>query len=245
MDNIVTTISNGLCVDSTQIFSTGWSYGGAMSYSLACSRPSTFRAVAVLSGAQLSGCNGGKTPVAYLGAHGVHDSVLAISLGRQIRDTFVSANGCQAQSPREPNQGSLTHIKTQYSGCKAGYPVTWIAFDGDHMPAPIDGAQGNSGRSYIPGETWSFFSQFSSGGSSTTTSGTTTTTTSGTTTTSTTTSTTTAPPSSCTVALVSLHHLLCLHFLIYWLQYGQCGGSGYTGCKTCGQGTCKYSNDCE
>ncbi|KAI0835228.1 lytic polysaccharide monooxygenase [Hypoxylon sp. FL0890] len=26
-------------------------------------------------------------------------------------------------------------------------------------------------------------------------------------------------------------------------QYGQCGGSGYSGCTTCGQGTCKKLND--
>ena len=41
----------------------------------------SFRAVAVLSGANLSGCNGGTQPVAYFGIHGIHDSVLNISNG--------------------------------------------------------------------------------------------------------------------------------------------------------------------
>ena len=136
---------------------------------MACSRPNVFRAVAVLSGAQLSGCNGGTTPVAYLGVHGIHDSVLNISQGRSLRDKFVSVNGCAAQSPAEPSQGSLKHVATSYSGCKSGYPVRWIAFDGDHMPAPVDGATGNSANSYVAPETWNFFSQFASGDPGTTT----------------------------------------------------------------------------
>jgi len=39
-DMMIKTIDEQLCVDETQRFATGWSYGGAMSFSLACSRPS-------------------------------------------------------------------------------------------------------------------------------------------------------------------------------------------------------------
>ena len=39
-DLMIKTIEDQLCVDETQRFATGWSYGGAMSFSLACSRPS-------------------------------------------------------------------------------------------------------------------------------------------------------------------------------------------------------------
>ena len=121
-DDISRQIENDLCVDTTQRFALGWSYGGAMSYAVACARPTVIRAVAVLSGANLSGCNGGTQPVAYFGIHGIYDSVLNISQGRSLRDTFVRNNGCTAQSPREPSRGSLTHITTAYSGCRAGYP---------------------------------------------------------------------------------------------------------------------------
>lgn len=76
---------------------------------MACARPTIIRAVTVLSGANLSGCNGGTQPVAYFGIHGIYDSVLNISQGRQLRDTFVRNNGCTAQSPRKPSRGSLTH----------------------------------------------------------------------------------------------------------------------------------------
>jgi poly(3-hydroxybutyrate) depolymerase len=163
VDNLASLIEGDLCVDTSQLFALGWSYGGSMSYAVACARPSVFRAVAVLSGANLSGCNPGTQPVAYLGIHGIHDSVLNISLGRSIRDTFVRNNGCTAQNPPEPAQGSLTHIVTAYAGCRAGYPVEWAAFDGDHTPEPVDGSTSTSGaRTWTYPEIWKFFSQLPS-----------------------------------------------------------------------------------
>jgi poly(3-hydroxybutyrate) depolymerase len=162
VDAMVSRITSGLCVDTSQVFATGFSYGGAMSYALACSRASVFRAVAVYSGANLSGCNGGTQPVAYMGLHGLRDNVLPISSGRALRDTFVRANGCAAQNPPEPANGSLTHIITTYSGCRSGYPVVWAAFDGGHDPGPIDGSTGSGWRTWTSGAVWQFFSQFGS-----------------------------------------------------------------------------------
>ena len=161
VDDMLRLIETDLCVDTTQRFATGWSFGGAMSFALACARPTVFRAVAVLSGAQLSGCSGGTMPVPYLGIHGIRDSVLNISLGRSLRDTFVRNNGCTPQNPPEPAQGSLTHIITNYSGCRAGFPVEWAAFDEDHNPVPADGMTGFQGaRTWVPAEVWRFFTQF-------------------------------------------------------------------------------------
>jgi poly(3-hydroxybutyrate) depolymerase len=163
VDNLTSLIEGDLCVDTSQLFALGWSYGGSMSYAVACARPTVFRAVAVLSGANLSGCNPGTQPVAYLGIHGIHDSVLNISLGRGIRDTFVRNNGCTPQNPPEPAQGSLTHIITTYAGCRAGYPEEWAAYDGDHTPEPVDGSTSTSGaRTWTYPEIWRFFSQLPS-----------------------------------------------------------------------------------
>ncbi|MFG2167210.1 cellulose binding domain-containing protein [Micromonospora chersina] len=161
VDDMIRQLDAGLCVDTTQRFAVGFSYGGAMSYAIACARPTVFRAVAVQSGGQLSGCSGGTQPVAYLGVHGIRDSVLNISGGRTLRDRFVRNNGCAAQNPAEPAQGSLTHRVTTYSGCSAGHPVVWAAFDEGHIAAPQDGAAGDSGyRTWVPGVVWSFFTQF-------------------------------------------------------------------------------------
>ncbi|WP_246159294.1 cellulose binding domain-containing protein [Catellatospora sichuanensis] len=161
VDDLIRLVEGDLCVDTSQVFAMGWSYGGAMSYALACARPTVFRAVVVYSGANLSGCSGGTQPVAYFGIHGTHDSVLNISSGRSVRDTFVRNNGCTAQSPREPAQGSLTHITTVYAGCRAGYPVQWAAFDGDHAPHPVDGTTATSGtRTWTSAAVNTFLAQF-------------------------------------------------------------------------------------
>jgi poly(3-hydroxybutyrate) depolymerase len=171
VDDMVKEIEAGLCVDTTQLFASGFSYGGAMTYAIACARPTVFRGVVVYSGANLSGCQGGKQPIAYFGVHGLRDSTLPISTGRSLRDQFVKNNGCTPQNPREPAQGSLTHVVTYYAGCKAGYPVVWGAFDGPHAPNAVDG----SADPYAPGAkswtqrvVWSFITQLGSSASPTT-----------------------------------------------------------------------------
>ncbi|MFI9428554.1 cellulose binding domain-containing protein [Streptomyces achromogenes] len=161
VDDMIRRIEADLCVDQTQRFALGFSYGAAMSYSLACSRATVFRAVAVQSGGVLSGCDDGTRPIAYLGVHGLRDNVLGISGGRAMRDRFVRNNGCTPQNPPEPAQGSLTHRVTAYAGCSAGHPVVWAAFDEGHIAAPQDGAPGDSGpRTWLPQEIWKFFTQF-------------------------------------------------------------------------------------
>src|SRR3569833_2254776 len=164
-DDMVRMIENDLCVDTTQLFAMGFSYGGGMSYAVACARATVFRAVVVYSGAQLSGCSGGTQPIGYFGIHGVSDNVLNISSGRSLRDTFVRNNGCAAQNAPEPAAGSGRHITTVYS-CRAGYPVQWAAFDGGHGPGPVDGCTGceDGARTWTKAEAWRFISSFGSGG---------------------------------------------------------------------------------
>jgi len=154
IDNIIKTVEADLCIDENLRFSTGFSYGGAMSFSLACSRPKIFRAVAVISGSLLSGCAGGKDPVPYLGIHGGSDSILPYRGGIMIRDQFVKANGCKAVDTPAP-KGSRQSIKTVFEGCSKESPLWWIAHDGDHTPTPRD-----SKGFFAPEETWKFFSQF-------------------------------------------------------------------------------------
>ncbi|MEV6710856.1 cellulose binding domain-containing protein [Lentzea sp. NPDC051208] len=176
VDDLVNRLDSGLCIDTTQRFAGGFSYGGGMSYAVACARANVFRAVIAYSGAQLSGCDGGTQPIGYMGIHGISDNVLGIGLGRGLRDTFVRNNGCTPQNAPEPRAGSRTHIVTNYSGCRAGYPVVWAAFDGGHTPGPIDSG-GDGWRTWTSGEVWKFITQFPGGGGPTSTTTTTTTTT--------------------------------------------------------------------
>ncbi len=156
-DAILSQVKSELCIDQSRIFANGFSYGAGMSYAIACARANVFRGVALYAGAQLSGCSGGTTPIAYFAAHGLSDSVLSIANGRTLRNRFVTLNGVTAQNPPEPAVGSGTHICTKYSGGSPSYPVTWCAFDGDHNPNPHDRGQGTS---WVPQEVWNFIIQF-------------------------------------------------------------------------------------
>lgn len=159
MKEILNATDANLCIDEKLRFSTGFSYGGGMSYSIACSLSKQFRAVAVQSGALLSGCDGGTDPIAYYAQHGVSDQVLPIAGGRQLRDNFVKVNGCTAQTPPEPAKGSKQKILTKYTGCKDDKPVWWTAFDGDHTPINADGTS-NREKTWTYKSVWDFLSQF-------------------------------------------------------------------------------------
>ena len=148
---------SGLCIDENRIFSTGFSFGGMMSFAAGCSSTSMMRAIAPMAGnIMVAGCGDGTRPVAVLGFHGDHDGVVDISGGEAGRDAFIERNGCTTQTmPAQPNwcDGLAGNFQPctclAYQGCKAGYPVTWCEYNADHMPAP------SSGKTL-----WNFFSQF-------------------------------------------------------------------------------------
>lgn len=156
VDDILAAASADLCFNTDQIFSTGFSYGGAISYALACARPQVFRAVAVMSSNPISGCDGGTEPIAYYHQHGTKDQALPFRGALPMRDKYVKLNGCKPVSP-DPAPPAGGHVKIVYEGCKPKYPVTWVAFDGDHTPSPRDSGVTTT---FAPSEIWAFLSQF-------------------------------------------------------------------------------------
>ena len=158
VDAILKTVSDDLCIDTSRVFSTGFSYGAAMSYALACARADVFRAVAVMSGNPLSGCDPGTKPIGYYQQHGTNDTVLSIARATPMRDKFARLNGCQALSI-EPQAAAVGIAKAVYNGCNSEFPTTWVVFDGPHTPA-FRPAGSNS--SFSPTEVWGFLSQFQS-----------------------------------------------------------------------------------
>jgi poly(3-hydroxybutyrate) depolymerase len=160
-DAVVAEIEQNFCVDTSKIFATGWSFGGAMSYETACARPlgaanGYIRAVAVYSGSpQITAgpCPPSKA-VAYYASHGTQDSVLPYSGGVTMAQNFAAANGCTWATPM---QATGNHVCTNEVGCRAGYPVEFCSFVGPHTPDPTDPGQS---RSWEYQNVWNFFSQF-------------------------------------------------------------------------------------
>ena len=151
IDAIIQQVEDDLCVDQESRFSTGFSWGGGMSYSLACSRANDFRAVSVLSGGVISGCDGGQDSIAYLGIHGINDPVLPFQGGVELADQFAQNNGCQGSNGvGQPASGSHGSIRTDFESCSK--PVSFIAYDGGHDAAPL-----GVGNALAPDATWEFF----------------------------------------------------------------------------------------
>jgi len=160
-DAVVAELEQNFCIDTNRIFATGWSYGASMSYKTACERPLSggmngyIRAVAVYSGAQLSGTCSPNQSVAFFASHGTQDSVLNYDGGVLLAQNFSTANGCSWMTPTRVSSGA--HVCTDETGCKTGYPVRFCSFLGAHTADPDNG---DSGGSWVYQEVWDFFSQF-------------------------------------------------------------------------------------
>jgi polyhydroxybutyrate depolymerase len=93
-DALLASISKEYCVDQARVFSTGYSFGGMMSNSLACSRGSKLRAFAPMAGAFFDGTKSCATPVPAWIAHATNDNVVSYSSGQAARDIWLKTNGC-------------------------------------------------------------------------------------------------------------------------------------------------------
>lgn len=133
-----------LCIDLDRIFSTGFSYGGMMSFAIACEMGDVFRALAPMSGALYSGCGNGTDPIALFGTHGTSDNVVPIGDGRTALQEVLDRNHCSSETSPTTPSGCVT-----YQGCDEGYPVTWCEFDGGHSP-----------QRWSSQPVWDFFSSF-------------------------------------------------------------------------------------
>lgn len=161
-DDILAQLKGGLCIDTTRIFATGFSFGGAMSIALACTRADVFRGVAFFSGADLTNsCPTTLTkPIAYYASQASGDAsgTPIPTSGRIKQAQFAAVNGCtaEANSTTFPAAGKA-HTCTVYKNCKAGYPVVYCVFDGPHGWEPVDPGQSTS---WNPPEAWKFITQF-------------------------------------------------------------------------------------
>ncbi|HTV17811.1 MAG TPA: prolyl oligopeptidase family serine peptidase [Polyangiaceae bacterium] len=165
-DDMLAAISADLCIDTSRVFTTGFSYGAGMSVALACVRPEKFRAAVVYAPAFISGVQPAQctTPIAFFQSHGVDDPVIDFATGTSVRDTFARLNGCTATTPPVPDADG--HTCVSYEGC--ALPTRFCSFgagEGNpfntslrgHYPTSKDPGQATS---WVPAEAWAFITQF-------------------------------------------------------------------------------------
>jgi polyhydroxybutyrate depolymerase len=140
---ILSKLNANLCIDSERIFSTGFSFGGMMSYTVGYEFDE-FRAIAPCSG-DLQVIPHDETytaPLPILAFHGDKDDFVTTARGRAARDKYLARNKCTTQTmPASPSPC------VEYQGCSA--PTFWCEFSGGHNT-----------WSEQPKAIWKFFSQF-------------------------------------------------------------------------------------
>jgi polyhydroxybutyrate depolymerase len=136
-------LNANLCIDSARIFSTGFSFGGMMSYAVGYEFD-VFRAIAPCSG-DLQVIPHKQTftaPLPIMAFHGDKDDFVTTARGRAARDKYLARNKCGTTTmPAMPSPC------VEYQGCSA--PTFWCEFPGGHSP-----------WSEQPKAIWKFFSQF-------------------------------------------------------------------------------------
>ena len=104
-DLLLESISKDYCVDQARVFSTGYSFGGIMSNSLACDRGSKLRAFAPMAGAFFDGAKSCPTPVPAWIVHASNDPTVTFASGQAARDIWLKTNGCTTTTmPTTPSQ---------------------------------------------------------------------------------------------------------------------------------------------
>jgi poly(3-hydroxybutyrate) depolymerase len=120
-DDMVKLISDNYCIDMSNLITSGFSWGGGMSYELACARASTksntagyaFRAAIIFEGANISGCDGsGKDAIALWQTVGLTDTTCPVSMATPIRDQFITNNGCTGWTSESGNVSSAQKTGT-------------------------------------------------------------------------------------------------------------------------------------
>jgi len=133
----------GLCIDQERIFSTGFSFGGMMSYAVGYEFD-VFRAIAPCSGDMqvILPQEKNTRPMPIFAFHGNNDTFVTTARGRAARDKYLARNQCGTETqPVSPSPC------VEYQGCAA--PTFWCEFPGGHAP-----------WSEQPQAIWKFFSEF-------------------------------------------------------------------------------------
>jgi poly(3-hydroxybutyrate) depolymerase len=171
-DDILAYVKENLCIDTTRVFATGFSYGGMMTYSLSATRQKDIRAAVGIAPANYNIYVGTKThqPIAWMQTTGMSDCTCPWVEGQQVCGGTPSTtngskyiaiehgtdNGCTIPDPI-PTWTSGAHLCVDFTGCKDSYPTKVCTFNGPHTNINSDPG---SSANWIPTVSWTFFTQF-------------------------------------------------------------------------------------
>jgi poly(3-hydroxybutyrate) depolymerase len=167
-DDIVEYLEDNLCVDTTRIFKTGYSYGGMITYSLSTNHQHKIRAAVGLAPANYNiwlPATKLKEPIAWMHVTGMRDATCpwVASESERRGGKFIALekaadNGCEI--PAEiPTWKSGNHVTYEFKNCKAGYPTIVSTLNSGH-PGIDQARDPGASSSWVHTESWEFYMRF-------------------------------------------------------------------------------------
>ncbi|HET9931312.1 MAG TPA: hypothetical protein VFQ35_11515, partial [Polyangiaceae bacterium] len=164
-DDILAFVKSNLCIDTTRVFATGFSFGGMITYSLSVNHQKDIRAAVGIAPANYNIYVPQKNhePIAWMQTTGMSDTTCPWINGSSttqgakfIAIEHATDNRCTVPATL-PIWQQGKHVCYDFQGCGAEYPTKVCTFGGGHTNIANDpGASAN----WIPEESWKFFTQF-------------------------------------------------------------------------------------
>lgn len=161
-DELLAMLEGDFCIDSSRVFSTGFSYGSMFSNGLSWNHQDVLRAVAVYETAERNiwlpqRQNKG---IGWMGVLGLQDNLCTPDMGRAARDIILTLNSEGGKAKNEKAQeygGNGPHVCYDYTTVEERFPVRWCTQNGGHIWDHKDPGQN---QSWVPQTTWDFFNKF-------------------------------------------------------------------------------------
>jgi poly(3-hydroxybutyrate) depolymerase len=161
-DELLADLQSNLCIDSSRVFSTGFSYGSMYSNMLSRSRQDVLRGVVLYETADVNidATEDSGKPIAWMGVHGMSDTQCYPDMGRSARNLALknaSAPGKDATKEVAQESNGEQHICYNYKDVDERFPVRWCTDNKGHWWDHKDPGQNVS---WVPKESWDFITQF-------------------------------------------------------------------------------------
>jgi poly(3-hydroxybutyrate) depolymerase len=164
-DDILKYVKENLCIDTTRVFATGFSFGGMITYSLSVNHQKDIRAAVGIAPANYNIYLPMKNhqPIAWMQTTGMSDGTCPWIQGNSTTQgaKFIAIehgtdNGCMVPATI-PIWQSGAHVCYDMPSCRPEFPTKVCTFNGPHTNIASDPG---SSANWIPTESWKFFTQF-------------------------------------------------------------------------------------
>lgn len=169
IDQLLTTLEENYCIDTSRVFMTGFSFGAMVTNSMAQDMQDRLRAVAVYATADYNiylPKNKG-LPIAWMAVHGKNDGTCQYNRARDSALKRILKNNGKADadgnftdaSAEKPKEvGGSGHLCYDFTTVDERFPVKFCSWNGQHQWTAYD--NGNWQNTWVPEEVHKFFEQF-------------------------------------------------------------------------------------